>query len=87
MGLRRGRIDIPDRNAALADLAMLKIAVDPETDRHAWTTTLQLAGHFELTLYDAGYLELAQRRALPLASFDGELRSAARTLGVAVIGD
>jgi hypothetical protein len=24
---------------------------------------------------------------LPLASFDGELRSAARTLGVAVIGD
>jgi predicted nucleic acid-binding protein len=86
-GLRRGRIDVPDRNAALADLAMLRIAVDSETDRHAWTTTLQLSERFELTLYDAAYLELAQRRALPLASFDGALCSSARALGVAVIGD
>jgi predicted nucleic acid-binding protein len=87
MGLRRGRIDIPDRNAALADLATLKITVDQETDRHAWSTTLELAERFELTLYDAAYLELARRRALPLASLDGPLCNAARMLGVAVLAD
>jgi predicted nucleic acid-binding protein len=87
MGLRRGRIDVPDRNAALADLATLRIMVDPETDRYAWSTTLQLAERFELTLYDAAYLELAQRRALPLASLDGPLCSAALVLGVAVLGN
>jgi predicted nucleic acid-binding protein len=87
MGLRRGRIDVPDRNAALADLATLRIMVDPETDRYAWSTTLQLAERFELTLYDAAYLELAQRRALPLASLDGQLCSAALVLGVAVLGN
>jgi len=37
---------------------------------HAWTTTLQLADRFGLTLYDATYLELAQRRSLSLASLD-----------------
>ena len=87
MGLRRGRIDVADRDAALADLAILRITVDAETERHAWTTILQLADRFDLTMYDAAYLELAQRRALPLGSLDAALCTAARRLGVPVIGD
>ena len=86
-GLRRGRISIADRNAALADMSVLRITVDLETDQHAWRTTLQLSDRFDLTVYDAAYLELAQRRALPLGSLDEELCTAARALGVAVIGD
>jgi predicted nucleic acid-binding protein len=86
-GLRRGRINIADRNAALADMSVLRITVDLETDQHAWRTTLQLSDRFDLTVYDAAYLELAQRRALPLGSLDEELCAAARALGVAVIGD
>jgi len=86
-GLRRGRINIADRNAAFADMSVLRITVDLETDQHAWRTTLQLSDRFDLTVYDAAYLELAQRRALPLGSLDEELCTAARALGVAVIGD
>ena len=81
-GIRRGRIDTTYRDAALSDLALLDIAVDPDTDRCAWTSTLRLADRFRLTLYDAAYLELAQRRSLPLASLDLALCEAARGLGV-----
>lgn len=86
MGLRRGRIDLVDRDAALADLAMLNITVDAETDRHAWTTIIRLADRFDLTTYDAAYLELAQRRALALATLDKELRAAAGALRVRTLG-
>jgi predicted nucleic acid-binding protein len=77
MGVRRGRHDAAFRDATLADLAVLPITVDPETDRQAWSATLQLATRHRLTLYDAAYLELAQRRGLPLATLDRELRAAA----------
>jgi predicted nucleic acid-binding protein len=87
VGLRRGRIDVVDRDAALADLGMLRISVDAETDRHAWATTLRLAEDLDLTTYDAAYLELANRRSLPLGSLDNALCDAARRLGVPVIGD
>jgi predicted nucleic acid-binding protein len=86
IAMRRGRIGEPFRDAALADLALLDIATDPHTDAYGWTTTLQLADRFRLTLYDAAYLELAHRRSLPLASLDEELRAAGRALGVPLLG-
>ena len=39
-----------------------------------------------LSVYDAAYLELAQRRGLPLATLDAALCSAAAALGVRVLG-
>ena len=60
--------------------------MDSETDVHAWTTTLQLADRFQLTPYDAAYLELSQRLQLPLATLDTALRPAANELGVKVLG-
>jgi predicted nucleic acid-binding protein len=86
MGVRRKRIDAAFRDATLADLALLNITVDPDTDNFAWTTTLRLAVQFQLTIYDAAYLELAQRLGLPLATLDSELRSAAGMLGVPLLG-
>jgi len=44
----------------------LAITVDRETGDHAWLETLALADKHSLTVYDATYLELALRRALPL---------------------
>ena len=38
-----------------------------------------------MTLYDAAYLELSRRRALPLATLDRALASAAQALGLTVI--
>lgn len=87
MSVRRGRHDTAFRDATLADLALLPIQVDPETDRQAWGATAQLASRHRLTLYDAAYLELAQRRGLPLATLDRELRLAASRDGVTTLGE
>lgn len=87
MGVRHGRHDAAFRDSTLADLALLPINLDPETDRQAWGATSQLASRHRLTLYDAAYLELAQRRDLPFATLDRELRSAARVEGVTLLGE
>lgn len=86
MGVRRNRHDAAFRDATLADLALLPISVDPETDRQAWNATVRLAERHRLTMYDAAYLELAQRRGLPLATLDTELRDAASAEGVILLG-
>ena len=85
MAERRQRITTDFRNATLQDLGTLPITLDAETSARAWHDTLQLAETHRLTLYDAAYLELAQRRALPLATLDAELGAAARALGVALL--
>ena len=85
-GVRRGRTDSGFRDAALADLAFMPIRVDLETDRQAWGATLQFAVAHRLTLYDAAYLELAQRRRLPLATLDRDLRTAARAERIVLLG-
>jgi predicted nucleic acid-binding protein len=86
MGVRRGRISGEFRDASLADLALLAIEVDAETDTFAWSTTLRLAERHQLTLYDAAYLELAQRLGVPLATLDQELRAAGSALGLTLLG-
>lgn len=86
MGVRRGRHDAAFRDSTLADLAMLPIRVDPETDRHAWAATIRLAERHRLTVYDAAYLELALRRELSLATLDAQLRSAALSEGLLHLG-
>jgi predicted nucleic acid-binding protein len=86
MKVRRRRNDAEFRDKALADLSMLPITIDLETEQHVWGATLQLAVHHKLTLYDAVYLELALRRGLPLATLDLELRTAASAEGVKLLG-
>jgi predicted nucleic acid-binding protein len=87
MGVRRGRHDAAFRDATLADLALLPIHLDSETDRQAWGATVRLAQRHRLTAYDAAYLELAQRRGLPLATLDKQLRDAASAEGVILLGE
>jgi predicted nucleic acid-binding protein len=86
IGVRRGRHDSTFRDAMLADLSLLPISTDLETDKHAWHATLQFAHRHRLTLYDAAYLELAHRRRLPLATLDTDLRAAAMAEGVPLLG-
>jgi predicted nucleic acid-binding protein len=80
--IRKGRIDAAYRDNCLNDLAVLKISIDSETDAQAWKATLRLAEAYDLTIYDAAYLELAHRLVLPLASNDQKLQKAAHKLGV-----
>ena len=85
MAARRKRIDAAYRDASLAELRLLPITVDRSGDDLIWTATVALAERFRLTVYDAAYLELAHRQALPLATADRQLRAAARTLGLELL--
>lgn len=82
---RRGRISRDQRAAFLRSLANLDIATDPQTNDHAWSASLQLSDLYGLTVYDAAYLELAQRLRVPLATLDAALAAAARKAGVEVL--
>jgi predicted nucleic acid-binding protein len=77
MGERRGRIRTERVDAVWRQLGELPIEIDAETNARAWNGTAALARRHGLTLYDAAYLELAARRSLPLATFDGPLARAA----------
>lgn len=86
IGMRRQRHAADFRDRVLSDLSEFPIHVDPETHRQAWGTTVRLAERHKLTVYDAAYLELALRRRLPLATLDKDLRSAASTEKVELLG-
>jgi len=84
---RRRRLDAQKRAELAGLLRALPITLDDETADKSWEDTLRLAERFTLSAYDATYLELAQRRRLPLASMDRALRNAAATLGLEVLLD
>ena len=86
MAERRQRLDAARRTKLAAFLRELPITLDADTALNAWNLTAQLAERFRLTVYDAAYLELAQRRRLPLASLDKQLRTAAMSLHIDVLG-
>jgi predicted nucleic acid-binding protein len=82
MNERRGRLGQPDTEGALRDLARLRIVIDHAPDEHA---LLALARRHGLTVYDAAYLELAQRESIPLATLDVALARAARALKISLV--
>lgn len=71
---RRGRITEALTGKFLRSLSSLPISVDsdPEEGR-----VLGLARRHRLSVYDAAYLELAQRKSIRLASLDAALLKAA----------
>jgi predicted nucleic acid-binding protein len=86
MAERRKRVDRGRRYTLSDMLQSLPITLDLQTNEQAWITTNRLAELHRLTLYDAAYLELAQRLELPLATLDADLRVAAGALGVPLLG-
>ncbi len=84
VAVRRERVTQQFRDDVLKDLADLNIAVDGETAANAWGASVRLADLYRLTVYDAAYLELAQRARLPLATLDRDLARAAHAAGVEV---
>ncbi len=80
---RRGRITEADTAAFLRELTRLGVMVDRTPEE---ATVLALARTHRLTVYDASYLELAQREALPLATLDQPLRAAALAAGTSLVG-
>ena len=59
-------VDARQRRRLAGFLRALPITLDTETADQAWTATIRLAERHRLSVYDAAYLELAQRCKLPL---------------------
>jgi predicted nucleic acid-binding protein len=79
---RRRRITESGTAAFLLSLSRLRIRVDRVPDENG---VLRLARAHRLSVYDAAYLELAQREGLPLATLDADLRKATADEGVALV--
>lgn len=63
-------------------LNRMDINTDGATAVQALSGILQLARRYNLSSYDASYLELAMREGIPLATLDDDLRRAAQRAGV-----
>jgi len=80
---RRGRLCETDTAQFLRNLARLPIIVDRTPEE---VSVRALARRHGLTVYDASYLELAQRSAAPLATLDVTLAQAAQRDNISLIG-
>jgi len=83
---RRGRVTAAKRAQLLADFLDQPIEVEPPESSRVFGAVAELAAAHQLTVYDAAYLELAMRRGLPLATLDRELRRAAESSDVPLLG-
>lgn len=82
--VRRGKLTEDERQTGLGWFRGLPLRVDHEAASLALSTLAELASTYQLSVYDAAYLELAQRRKLVLGCKDGPLRTAAKRHGVRV---
>src|SRR5687768_3429093 len=81
IGLRRGRISSTHAQEFLASLNVMPVRlVDPAS----FGPVFALAERYGLTVYDAAYVDLALREALPLATLDVRMRTAAQAAGVSL---
>jgi predicted nucleic acid-binding protein len=85
IGERRKRITAIVSDEFLQKLARLDIRVEPPGFNVSIHNLLTLTRRHGLTAYDAAYLELAQRKGLALATFDTNLRKAARVENVQLL--
>ena len=72
-GLKRERLEVFEVERFTAQLEALPITMDPHTAKQAFGHTTSLARTYQLSSYDAAYLELSLRAGLPLATLDKAL--------------
>jgi predicted nucleic acid-binding protein len=84
---RAKRLSPQDSTNFLIDLATLWIDQDSTPVAGTQSRLLTAARKYQLTAYDATYLELAQRKSASLATFDRQLAQACRNAGIHVFGD
>jgi predicted nucleic acid-binding protein len=82
---RRKILSQPQATRLLRLLDELSIDLVPEPATRTATSLADFARPYQLTSYDAEYLDLAVRLGLPLLSRDGNLLAAAKRLGVQAI--
>lgn len=66
-------------------LGLLPIDTDIESHGKTSRTTLALGVQYNLSIYDAAYLELALRKGGLIATNDGQMSSVAKAAGIALL--
>lgn len=79
---RRKRVDSGEASVLMGMLAELPFHVEQEPEGRMLNEIFVLAREHQLSTYDASYLDLAQRRGVPLATQVKSLRRAAGRCGV-----
>jgi predicted nucleic acid-binding protein len=83
---RRSILTPEDVDQAVIDIEELVVqAVDIDSDVVPARQALTTARTFQLSAYDAVYVDLARRKRLPLATLDDKLRAAAARGGVELL--
>jgi predicted nucleic acid-binding protein len=80
----RRRITLADEQTFLAELSRLTIRVDQAEAVTVIRDGAAAAARFSLAAYDAAYVALALKEALPLATLDRRMQTAAEQAGVAI---
>ena len=85
VAVKRGRLTARDMSRLVREFRALPIEIDLKSMDEALNETLTLARKYELTTYDASYIELAQRREMPLATLDTKLRKVCSLTKIALL--
>ena len=79
---RRKRLSEENAREALEALNQVPLSLEDLPEGPARKRILHLALQFDLSSYDAAYLELADRHKIPLLTADTKLQAAAKQLGL-----
>jgi predicted nucleic acid-binding protein len=82
---RRKKLEPEQCARARKAIGQLNPVINDEGPASALSRISELAEQYSLTIYDAVYLDLAQRKRLPLASRDEDLIRAAQSCGISAI--
>lgn len=80
---RKERLTADEAHQIIEQICALPILIDRETPGPA--ELLALALRYNLSSYDAAYLELALRLQIPIATKDEPLQAAAQAAGVGIV--
>ena len=82
---RRKRLSSQEKPILIAMLEHFVDCVDPAINEITRDTLVEMAERYHLSVYDAGYLELAVRMRLPLATCDQAIKKAALVHGIELV--
>jgi predicted nucleic acid-binding protein len=85
-GERRKRLRQPEIRRFTTLLDSLSLVQDVQSVSEHVSNVLPLAREYNLSAYDAAYLELSIRHGTPLATLDGKLQKAAQKAGIEIFG-
>jgi len=81
---RHKRLTEAETHRFVSLLDSLPIIVDAHTHQKALNEILVIGRDYQLTSYDASYLELSMRKGLALATFDQQLIKVCHKIGIPI---